>query len=192
MGHLRDAYQGSERRACRATGFVRTTQRYRSQRDPRTGLRMRLKDLAVARVRYGYRRLNVLLRREGWYVVHKKPYRLYREEHLTVKRRGGHKPALGTRRPMTIPEEANQRRLLYFVSDALIDSRHFRVLAVVDDFSRESLALVVDNPLSGVRAARELDRIATVRGYPQMIVSDNGTVLTSNPILGGPRERGVA
>lgn len=107
-----------------------------------------------------------------------------------MKRRGERKRALGTRRPRTSPEEANQRRSLDFASDALIASRRFRILAVVDDFSRESLALMVDNPLSGVRVVRKLDRVATVRGYPQLIVSDNGTELTSNAIFGGQRNRG--
>jgi putative transposase len=90
---------------------------------------------------------------------------------------------VGTRRPMTIPQGANQRWSLDFVSDALIDGRQFRILCVTDDFSRECLATVVDNSISGVRVARELDRIAALRGYPSIVVSDNGTDLTSNAIL---------
>ncbi len=85
VGHLRAAYDISERRACVATGFERSSQRYRSKRDPQTALPIRLKDLAAVRVRYGYRRLHVLLRREGWAVNHKRVYRLYSEEGLSIR-----------------------------------------------------------------------------------------------------------
>jgi putative transposase len=92
---------------------------------------------------------------------------------------------------MTIPHGINRRWSLDFVSDALLDSRRFRILAVIDDFSRECLALVADNSLAGIRVARELDRIAEHRGYPCLIVSDNGTELTSNAILAWQEEHGV-
>ena len=85
MAHLRVVYDISERRACKTTGFERSSQRYRSARDPQTALRIRLKDLAAVRVRYGYRRLHVLLRREGWAVNHKRVYRLYNEEGLSIR-----------------------------------------------------------------------------------------------------------
>jgi putative transposase len=150
-----------------------------------------LRDLASQRRRFGYRRLHILLRREGIEVNHKKLYRLYREERLTVRKRGGRKRALGTRAPMTIPQGSNQRWSLDFVSDSLVDGRRFRILCVIDDFSRECLATVVDNSISGVRVGRELDRIAGLRGYPFMVVSDNGTELTSNAILQWQEERGV-
>ena len=114
-----------------------------------------------------------------------------REERLMVQRRGGRKRALGTRAPMTIPQGPNQRWSLDFVSDVLADGRRFRVLVVVDDFTRECLALVVDTSLSGVRVARELDRLAELRGLPLMIVSDNGTELTSRAILAWQEDRGV-
>ena len=122
---------------------------------------------------------------------HKKLYRLYREGRLTVRKRGGRKRALGTRAPMTIPQGSNQRWSLDFVSDSLVDGRRFRILCVIDDFSRECLATVVDNSISGVRVGRELDRIADMRGYPCMAVSDNSTELTSNAILQWKEERGV-
>jgi putative transposase len=92
---------------------------------------------------------------------------------------------------MTIPQGRNQRWSLDFVSDALVDSRRFRILAVVDDFTRECLALVVDTSLSGVRVVRELERLAEFRGLPLMIVSDNGTELTSHAILRWQEERGI-
>lgn len=113
----------------------------------------------------------------------KKLYRLCREERLMVRERGGRKRALGTRAPMAIPQQANQRWSLDFVSDALACGRKFRILTVVDDFSRECLALVVDTSLSGIRVARELDQLIQGRGRPCMIVSDNGTELTSRASL---------
>src|SRR3954466_803420 len=116
-----------------------------------------MRTIAQERRRFGYRRLHVLLRLEGYLINHKKLFRLYREERLTVRRRGGRKRALGTRAPMTVPQGRNQRWCLDFVSDALIDSRRFRILAVVDDFTRECLALVVDSSLSGRRVVRELN-----------------------------------
>lgn len=109
--------------------------------------------------------------------------RLYREEKLQVRKRGGRKRALGTRRPMVLPSAANQRWSLDFISDAFTDGRRFRVLAIVDDFTRECLALVADTSLSGARVTRELDAIIARRGQPTTIVSDNGTELTSTAIL---------
>ncbi|MBB4232589.1 putative transposase [Rhizobium mongolense] len=114
---------------------------------------------------------------------HKKLFRLYREEKLTVRKRGGRKRAIGTRAPMLIPMAANERWSLDFVSDQLTDGRRFRVLTVVDDCTRECLGLVADTSLSGLRVARELDRIIEERGKPRMIVSDNGSEFTSNAIL---------
>ena len=122
---------------------------------------------------------------------HKRLFRLYREERLGVRKRGGRKRALGTRAPMALPQGPNQRWSLDFVSDALACGRRFRVLAVVDDFTRECLGLVVDTSLSGSRVGRELDRIAELRGRPVMVVSDNGTELTSHAILRWQEERSV-
>jgi putative transposase len=124
-------------------------------------------------------------------VNHKKLRRLYAEEKLQVKRRGGRKRALGTRRPMTIPDAPNRRWSLDFVSDACTDCRRSRVLTVVDDFTRECLALVPDTSISGLRVARELDALIATRGRPQSIVSDNGTELTSMAILRWSEERRV-
>ncbi len=181
----------SQRRACGLVGMEPKTYRYASRRPDDAGMRARLRELANERRRFGYRRLHILLRREGVALNHKKLFRLYREERLTVRRRGGRKRALGTRAPMTIPQGPNQRWSLDFVSDVLADGRRFRVLVVVDDFTRECLALVVDTSLSGLRVARELDRLAELRGLPLMIVSDNGTELTSRAILAWQEERGV-
>jgi putative transposase len=124
-----------------------------------------------------------MLAREGHALNHKKLYRLYREERLMVRRRRGRKRALGTRAPMTLPNTTNQRWSLDFVSDTLSDGRRFRILCIVDDFSRECLAAVVDTSLGGVRVVRELERLAIERATPETVVSDNGTELTSGAVL---------
>jgi putative transposase len=125
----------------------------------------------------------VLLRREGFTVNHKRLFRPYREERLMVRQRGGRKRALGTRAPMLTPQLPNERWSLDFVADQFIDGRRMRILVVVDDCSRECLALIPDTSISGIRVARELSRLVADRGKPKMIVSDNGTELTSNAIL---------
>ncbi len=122
---------------------------------------------------------------------HKKLRRLYAEERLQVRRRGGRKRALGSRTPMVIPQGPNQRWSLDFLSDALTDGRRFRILAVVDDFTRECLCLVADTSLSGRRVARELDAVIAERGRPKVCVSDNGTELTSMAILRWCQEIGI-
>jgi len=169
----------SQRRACALIGMSPKTYRYEARRADDAALRARLKALAAERRRFGYRRLKLLLEREGFVVNHKKVYRIYREERLAVRKRGGRKRALGTRAPAAVPQGPNQRWSLDFVSDALSDGRRFRVLCIVDDFTRECLGLVADTSLSGRRVARELDRLITERGKPALVVSDNGTELTS-------------
>ena len=191
VAHLRTAFEMSERRACRVLDCCRMTVRYRSVRPDDAALRERLKSLAHERRRFGYRRLHVLLRREGHVVNHKRLFRLYRDERLGVRKRGGRKRALGQRAPMALPVGPGQRWSLDFVSDQLACGRRFRVLTVVDDFTRECLALVADTSLSGARVARELDRLVAERGQPQTIVSDNGTEFTSNAILRWADESGV-
>jgi len=191
VAHLQSAHQMSERRAARVIGADRASVRYRSIRPDDSELRERLKALAHERRRFGYRRLHVLLRREGHAVNRKRVQRLYREEKLTVRRRGGRKRALGERRPIEPALVANQRWSLDFVADQMTDGRRFRILEVFDDCTRECLALVADTSLSGRRVARELDALIAWRGKPASIVSDNGTELTSNVILEWADERQV-
>lgn len=183
MVTLRSAFEMSERRACKVIGCCRMTVRYATTRTDDGVLRERMKAMAHERRRFGYRRLHVLLRREGYIVNHKRLFRLYREEKLTVRRLGGRKRAIGTRAPMLIPLAPNERWSLDFISDQLIDGRRFRILAVVDDCTRTCLCLVADTSLSGLRVARELGRLIDERGKPRMVVSDNGSELTSNAIL---------
>jgi putative transposase len=157
--------------------------RYRSIRASDAAHRLRIRELAAVRRRFGYRRLHYLLKNEGVAMNLKRFRRLYREEGLQVRKRGGRKRAIGTRAPIALPSGPNQRWSLDFVSDSFTDGRRFRVLAVVDDCTRECLALLADTSLSGARVARELDAIIARRGRPKTIVSDNGTEFTSMAIL---------
>lgn len=192
VAHLVSAFEMSQRRACSLVGVDRSSVRYKSKRGDDSALRARLKALAHERRRFGYRRLHVLLRREGWTANKKRVQRLYREEKLMVRRRGGRKRALGMRSPAAVADRPNASWSLDFVHDQMTDGRRFRILAVVDDCTRECLALVPDTSLSGVRVARELDAIIAWRGRPASITSDNGTELTSNAILGWADERRIA
>src|SRR5689334_21023116 len=129
--------------------------------------------------------------REGLIMNYKKLRRLYWEERLQVRRRSGRKRALGPRAPMTIPQGPNQRWSLDFLSDAFADGRRFRILAIVDDFTRECLALIADTSLPGLRVVRELEAVIARRGCPPIIVSDNGTELTSMTMLRWSQEHGI-
>ena len=191
VAHLCREHEVSQRRACKVLSADRSSVRYQSIRFGDLELRAAIRRIAGERRRFGYRRIHVMLEREGWRVNHKKLKRLYREERLQVKRRGGRKRALGTRRPMLVPDQVNQRWSLDFVSDAFTDGRRFRVLAVIDDYSRECLALVADTSLSGQRVTRELDAIIVRRGKPKTIVSDNGTELTSMAVLKWCQDRRI-
>src|SRR5262249_41574905 len=191
VGHLRSAFEVSERRACTVIGADRTSVRYRVRRADDEPSRARLRELASERRRFGYRRLHVLLTREGLLMNHKKLRRLYREERLQVRRRFCRKRAVGTRAPIAVPQGANQRWSIDFASDALSDGRRFRILTIVDDFTRECLGLIADTSLSGLRVVRELDALIAVRGCPAMCVSDNGTELTSMAVLRWSQENRV-
>src|ERR1700740_1238728 len=157
VAHLRSAFDMSERRACRTIGCVRMTVRYQSRRPADAELRARLLALAHERRRFGYRRLHVLLRREGFVVNHKRLFRIYREERLMVRKRGGRQRALGTRAPIPVPLRPNDRWSLDFVSDQLACGRRFRILAVFDDCTRECLAAIAAISLSGLRVPRRRD-----------------------------------
>jgi len=189
--HVRQLFAISEPRACAILAVDRTSMRYAHRRSDDGDLRPRLRELALERRRFGYRWLGIMLAREGIVMNHKKLLRLYREENLRVRRRRGRQRAIGTRTPMTLPQAPNQRWSLDFVSDTLACGRRFRILAVVDDFTRECLALVADTLLSGARVGWELDAIIAVRSRPLMAVSDNGTELTSLAILRWTQDRRI-
>ena len=173
VAHLRAAHGVSQRRACTVLAVDRSSVRYRPRAPEDPAVRARMRELAAERRRFGYRRLHWLIGREGIVMNHKKFRRLYREERLQVRRRSGRKRALGTRAPLTLPDGSDQRWSLDFASDAFGDGRRFRILVVVDDFTRECVALVADTSLSGARVARELDTAIARRNRPATIVSDN-------------------
>ena len=183
VAHLQATLGMSERRACMVVGADRTSMRYRSCRGDDDDLRSKLRELAQQRRRFGYRRLHILLRRDGVTINRKKTQRLYREEGLTVRRRKGRRRATGARALAPVLALPNQRWSLDFVHDQLVTGRRFRVLNIVDDVTRECLAAVLDTSISGRRVVRELGDLIARRGAPKMIVSDNGTELTSNAVL---------
>ncbi|NTZ42951.1 IS3 family transposase [Altererythrobacter sp. SALINAS58] len=191
VAHLQACHGMSERRACRVMDADRKSVRYRSTRDDNAGLREKLRELANQRRRFGYRRLHILLRREGIMINRKKTQRLYKEEGLAVRRRRSRRRAVGTRAPAPVLALPNQRWSLDFVHDQMASGRRFRVLNVVDDVTRECLVAVPDTSISGRRVVRELTELIARRGKPGMIVSDNGTELTSNAVLAWCGEIGV-
>ena len=165
--------------------------RYRRKRKDDAADRELLRALAAERRRFGYRRLREMAKRQGRAMNLKKVYRLYREEGLAVRRRRGRKRALGTRAPLQQASRPNEIWVLDFMSDVLQTGRRFRVFNVEDQLTREGLLAETDTSLPGVRVGRALDRIVAERGKPAMIVSDNGTELTSNAMLKWAEANGV-
>jgi putative transposase len=191
VAHLRAVMSLSERRACSIVNADRKMIRYRSCRPPDAALRTQLRELANERKRFGYRRLFILLRQEGEPSEINRIYRLYREEGLTVRKRGARRRAVGARAPIVVEAQPNARWSVDFVHDQLACGRRFRILNIVDDVTRECLAAIPDTSISGRRVARELTALIERRGKPGMIVSDNGIEFTSNAMLAWGRERKV-
>lgn len=169
----------------------RTSYKYRSRRPSDAAVRSRLCALAAKRPRWGYRRLQILLEREGIRMNHKRVYRLYTEEGLKVRRKRRKRIAGVPRVPMPAPDRVNRRWSLDFMADTLLDGRSFRTLNIVDDFSRECLAIEVDTSIPGLRVARVLDGLVARRGTPEAIVLDNGPELTSRALDAWAYRNGV-
>ena len=161
-------------RACGLVGISRSLFRYRSRRSDSGPLRDRIEAIAATKRRYGYRRVYLRLRREGWEVNRKRVYRLYREAGLAVRRRKRKRIGVFERKPLPKPTAANVSWSMDFVADGLIGGRRLRCLAIVDDCTRECLAIEVDTSLPGLRVKTVLDRLADNRGLPQSITVDNG------------------
>jgi putative transposase len=178
VGFVQDGFGVSQRRSCAVLGVNRSSCRYVGRR-PDDPIREPLRALAARRPRFGYRRLTVLLRRDGWVANHKRVYRIYRQEGLAVRRKRRKKLAAGARVVLPMPGQPNERWSMDFMGDTFASGRTFRTLNIVDDASRECLAIEVDTSLSGYRVARVLDRIAATRPLPALIVSDNGPEFTS-------------
>ncbi len=178
--YLRQCYHTTERRACRTAGCAKSTYRYRSCRDPKTALRQRIRELAQARVRYGYRKIRVLLNREGWAVGKKLVYRLYREEGLPLRHRvPRRRRAVAPRCSRPMPRKPNEAWTMDFVADQLADGRRFRALTVVDIFTRESLAIEVGQHLRGEHVVGVLNQLIGHRDAPQVLRCDNGSEFCS-------------
>ncbi len=171
---MRQAYQLSEKRACGLIGITRWSNRYLSRQDPQTELRMRLRELAGTRTRYGYRRLTVMLRREGWAVNTKRVYRLYRQEGLQVRTVKRAKRAARLRVEMPEATRPNQRWSMDFVSDRLVSGRWFRILTVVDQYTRECLCAYADRSQTGEKVVEQMKLLVAQRGVPESITTDNG------------------
>jgi putative transposase len=167
-------YEIGLQRACGLMMLQRSSFYYRSHSRDHRGLSMRIKELAMTRIRFGYLRLTVLLKREGWPVGKKLVYRLYRELKLQVRSKRRKKLASQQRGPLEVAQQANQRWSMDFVTDRFEDGRRFRVLTIIDQYHRYSPALVPALSFSGARVVEELDRIARVSGYPRSITCDNG------------------
>jgi putative transposase len=190
--HLLAAFpQSSERRACRLAALSRSRWQYRSVRADDSVLRTRLRELATTKPRWGYQQLHVLLRREGYRVNHKKVLRLYREEGLAVTRRRRKKHVAIARVPRPKPTARTERWSMDFVSDALFDGRPFRCFTLVDDFTRECVAIDVAHSLPAWRVIHVLEQAAVERGLPKSIVCDNGPEFASKAMDRWAYERGV-
>ena len=175
-------FELSERRACALVGLGRSTCRYRPRRQDWPMLRDRLRTLAGERRRFGYRRLHVLLRREGFLVNLKRIYRLYTQEGLTVRRRKRRRRVPRGVPRLPTPTRINERWSLDFVLDVLDDGRRFRILTVVDAFTRACLAFDVDTSIGGRRVAQVLQRLIETRGTPARLVTDNGPEFISRAL----------
>ncbi len=179
------------RRACELAQINRSTAYYRSCKKDRAELRIRLRDLAGVRVRYGYRRLHVLLRREGWKANHKLIWRLYKEEGLEVRMKKRKKRVSALRVVLPAPTGPREHWSMDFVSDALFDGRRFRALTLVDHFTRESPAIEVGTSITGKRVVAVLEQLAKTHGLPKIITTDNGTEFTSRAIDEWAHRNGV-
>lgn len=192
VGFLQAEKKMSARRACRVLGLARSSLTYTSRRKQPKGLVERLRAHAAARPRFGYRGLHRLIRRDGFKVNHKRVYRLYRLEDLAVRRKTRRKLAGHVvRTVLPPPSRPNQRWSMDFVSDAVWSGRRFRTFNVVDDFTRESLAILVETSIGGARVARLLAELVAARGKPDVIVCDNGPEFTGKELDRWSYESGV-
>jgi putative transposase len=142
-----------------------------------------IKAVALERPRFGYRRIHFILKKRGFKINHKKLFRLYQEMGLKVRKRGARRRGVGIRLARIKASQVNEVWSLDFMSDRLANGKKIRLLNIVDEFTRESLKMIVDTSLSGLRVVRELEELIKYRGYPRQIISDNGTEFTSRAIL---------
>jgi putative transposase len=184
-------FRRSQRQACRLVELSRTTCRYRSRRPGDEELRQKLRELAHHRPRFGYRRLGIFLRRDGYRINHKRLLRLYRAEGLALPRKRPKKRLWQRPKPLLPAVRPNERWSMDFVSDRLESGRRFRILTIVDDYTREWKAAVVDTSVGGVRVVRLLEELRETTGLPTAIVTDNGPEFTSRAFLSWAEQRGI-
>jgi putative transposase len=178
-------------RACGLVGISRSLYGYRSCRAAIPGLLERICELAGQKRRYGYRRIHILLRREGWRVNDKRTYRLYREAGLAVRRRKRKRIGPFERKPLPKPTAVNISWSMDFVADGLCDGRKLRCLTIVDDCSRECPVIEVDTSITGKRVVMVLERLADLRGLPLSITVDHGPEFEGQVLDAWAYERGV-
>lgn len=188
---MKREYRRSERRACGLAGMRRSSCRYQARRREEGALRERLRELAGERRRFGYRRLTVLLRREGWRVNPKRVYRLYRAEGLAVRRAKRKRLKAVARKPLALPGRVDEVWTMDFTQDALASGRKFRTLNLMEGFTREALAIEVDTSLPGARVVRVLEGLGQSGRRPRAIQVDNGTEFTSRVVDQWAFEHGV-
>lgn len=175
VDYVVDHYATSRRRACRVVCQHRSVQYYRSRKDPKTALRHRMRELAQVRIRYGYRRLHVLLRREGWTLGKDQAY-LYTEESLQLRSKRPHRRKMAVaRRERYVPKRPNQAWSMDFVADQLVDGTRFRALTIIDVYTREALDIVVGQRLRAEHVVEACNRLVATRGSPARIFVDNGS-----------------
>ena len=190
MAFAMEKYGVSERRACELNAMDRSSYRYEPEPDRNRELRQKLTSLARQKPRYGYRRLGVLLEREGEVVNHKRLWRVYQQAGLGVRRRERKRLERGKAGMPTL-SRPNQEWSIDFVSDALANGRAIRALTVLDGFTKESPAIEVDSSLSVPRVTRVLDEVIERRGRPDGLRLDNGPEFTSRCFLAWAEQRGI-
>ena len=193
MGHLRAAHGVSERRACKTLGFHRSVMRYEGTRGALDApLRARIEEIARVRIRYGYRRIYTLLRREGWYINVKRVHRIYREAGLNLRTKRPKRRRMAAHR-MERPQaqQPNEAWCMDFMTDALFDGRRFRVLTVLDQYTRECLAIYAAQSIKAAKVVEIMDKLIIQRGIPKRVQTDNGSEFASRALDRWAYDNGV-
>jgi putative transposase len=181
----------SERKASRLVGIHRSTLHYQAKKTADDKLRNRMKELAQRYTRYGSPMLHVMLRKEGLVMNHKRTERIYREEKLSIRRKNRKKRSRGTRLPIAMATRINQNWTMDFVEDRMMDNRRLKTFTLIDEYSKENLALELDRSISGRRVTRILDEVVAKKGKPELIRVDNGSEFTGKAMFEWSERNGV-
>ena len=181
----------SERRGCGLVEIQRSSYYYRAKPKDDEPIRQRLRDLAFSRPRYGYQRLYILLRREGWKINHKRVLRIYREQDLAVRSKKRKNRIARLRVVPAAATRINERWSMDFIADQLVTGQRFRALTVIDLFSRECVLIEIGRSMPAARVTEALDKMMATRGQPRMITTDNGTEFTSRHFDSWAHQRGI-